>query len=266
MPKFCPNLSTMFTEHVFLDRFDAAADAGFQAVECQFPYAESAEAIEQKLLSNNLQLILHNLPAGDWGAGERGIACLPDRVEEFQEGVDQAIEYATLLGCKQLNLLAGLAPEGVSTGKINDTLLENLDYAAKALKPLGIRLLVEAINTQDVPGFFVNNTAQILSLMELLDTNCENCDNIFLQYDIYHMQIMEGNLTKTITDNLAKISHIQLADNPLRHEPGTGEINFPFLFKSLDELGYDGWIGCEYFPQADTVSGLDWLAPYLSND
>lgn len=261
MPKFCPNLSTMFTENAFLDRFDAAADTDFQAVECQFPYVETAEAIEQKLLTNNLQLVLHNLPAGDWKAGEKGIACLPDRVDEFQEGVEHAIEYATLLDCKQLNLLAGITPTGVSLEQLNETLLQNIDYAAKALKPLGIKLLVEAINTQDVPGFFVNNTAQILSLIDSLD---ENCDNVFLQYDIYHMQIMEGNLAKKITDNLDKISHIQLADNPLRHEPGTGEINFPFLFDTLDELGYDGWVGCEYFPQSDTVSGLAWLDDYLS--
>lgn len=261
MTNFCPNLSTLFTEHAFLDRFDAAADAGFQGVECQFPYAETAHSIEQRLLANNLQFVLHNLPAGDWDAGERGIACLPDRVDEFREGVDQAIEYATLLDCKQLNVLSGLAPEGVCVDKLNETLISNIRYAANCLKPLGIKLLIEAINTQDVPGFFVNNTMQTLQLIDALGAEC---DNVFVQYDIYHMQIMEGNLAKTMIDNLDQIGHIQLADNPLRHEPGTGEINFPFLFETLDSQGYEGWIGCEYFPKSDTISGLSWIENYLS--
>ncbi len=261
MPKFCANLSTLFTEYDFLDRFEIASDAGFEAVECQFPYAESAQDIQQRLLANDLQLILHNFPAGDWDAGERGIACLPDRVDDFKAGVDQAIEYASLLGCRKLNVLAGLAPESISPEELTQTLLSNLRYAANQLKPYGIDLLIEAINTQDVPGFFVNNTQQVLALIHNLSLQH---DNVFMQYDIYHMQIMEGNLTRTISDNLSQIRHIQLADNPFRQEPGTGEINFDFLLQTIDQLGYQGWIGCEYFPKNDTISGLSWMENYSS--
>lgn len=254
MPKFAANLSMMFTEVDFLDRFQAAADAGFKGVEYLFPYDYAAAEIKDRLVANGLSQVLHNLPAGDWGGGERGIACHPDRVEEFREGVERAIEYATALGCKQVNCLAGIQPQGVSDDEARSTLIDNLRYAAEKLKAAGILLLAEPINTRDIPGFFLNRTEQALALFEEVGS-----DNLKLQYDIYHMQIMEGDLAPTIEKHLARIAHVQLADNPGRHEPGTGEINYPFLFTHLERLGYDGWIGCEYKPKTTTVEGLGWL-------
>lgn len=254
MPKFAANLSMLFTEVDFLDRFEAAAAAGFQGVEYLFPYDYPAVDIKQRLDANNLTQVLHNLPAGDWGAGERGIACHPDRVQEFKEGVERAIDYATVLGCKQVNCLAGIKPEGVSQEQAHQTFVDNLRYAADKLKAAGIVLVMEAINTRDIPGFFLNRTDQAVAIVEEVGS-----DNLKLQYDIYHMQIMEGDLARTIEENLSLIDHVQLADNPGRHEPGTGEINYPFLFAHLDKLGYQGWIGCEYKPAATTKEGLGWL-------
>ncbi|NYT75168.1 hydroxypyruvate isomerase [Halomonas sp. QX-2] len=254
MPKFAANLSMMFTEVDFLDRFKAAADAGFKGVEYLFPYDYPVAQIKERLDANGLTQVLHNLPAGDWGAGERGIACHPDRVEEFRAGVDHAIEYATALGCQQVNCLAGIQPQGVTAAAARSTLIENLRYAAEKLKAAGILLLAEPINTRDIPGFFLNRTEQALALFDEVGS-----DNLKLQYDIYHMQIMEGDLAPTIEKHLARIAHVQLADNPGRNEPGTGEINYPFLFAHLYRLGYDGWIGCEYKPKAATSEGLVWL-------
>ena len=254
MPKFAANLSMMFTEVDFLDRFKAAADAGFKGVEYLFPYDYPVAQIKERLDANGLTQVLHNLPAGDWGAGERGIACHPDRVEVFRAGVDHAIEYATALGCQQVNCLAGIQPQGVTDAAARSTLIENLRYAAEKLKAAGILLLAEPINTRDIPGFFLNRTEQALALFDEVGS-----DNLKLQYDIYHMQIMEGDLAPTIEKHLARIAHVQLADNPGRNEPGTGEINYPFLFAHLYRLGYDGWIGCEYKPKAATSEGLVWL-------
>ncbi len=253
MPKFAANLSMLFNEVGFLERFDAAAKAGFKGVEYLFPYDFKAEEIVAKLKANNLTQVLHNLPAGDWGAGERGIATLPDRVDEFKAGVDKAIEYATALGCKQVNCLAGI-PKGVDPKKAHETFVANLKFAAPKLKAAGIKLLIEAINTRDIPGFFLTSTSQALAVIDEVGS-----DNLFVQYDIYHMQIMEGDLARTIEANLPKIAHIQLADNPGRNEPGTGEINYPFLYDFIDKLGYSGWIGAEYKPKGDTVAGLGWL-------
>ncbi len=260
MPKFCANLSMLYNEVDFLDRFDAAAKAGFKGVEYLFPYDFSKEQIVDKLEANGLTQVLHNLPAGDWAGGERGIAVLPDRVEEFQEGVAKAIDYATALGCKQVNCLAGITPPGVDADKVHDTFVANIKFAADKLKDAGIKLLVEAINTRDIPGFYVSGTQQTLDLIK-----ASGSDNIFVQYDIYHMQIMEGDLAPTMEKHLAQIPHIQLADNPGRHEPGTGEINYPFLFEFLDKIGYDGWIGCEYKPKAGTDEGLGWAKSYLKS-
>ncbi len=257
MPKLAANLSMLFNEVDFLDRFDAAAQAGFKGVEFLFPYAFTVEQIKQKLDSNKLELVLHNLPAGDWEAGERGIACHPDRVEEFKEGVDKAISYAKALSVKQVNCLAGIQPKGVSTEDARATLVSNLTFAADKLKAEGIQLLIESINTFDIPGFFLCGTQQAIDIIK--DTGS---DNLFVQYDIYHMQRMEGELSSTIKQNLAQIKHIQLADNPGRFEPGTGEINYGFLFRFLDEIGYDGWIGCEYKPKAGTTEGLGWRAAH----
>ena len=260
MPKFAANLTMMFNEAPFLERFDKAAAAGFKAVEFLFPYDYTVEQLNDALDRNKLQLVLHNLPAGDWAAGERGIACHPDRVEEFRSGVGRAVTYATALGVKQLNCLAGIKPQNVSDADARRTLVENLKFAAPRLKAAGIKLLIEPINTFDIPGFFLNRTQQAINVIR--DTGA---DNIFVQYDIYHMQRMEGELASTMKNNLVRIAHLQLADNPGRNEPGTGEINYPFLFAFLDKLGYDGWIGCEYKPAAATEAGLGWAAAYLKH-
>lgn len=254
MPRFAANLSMLFTEEDFLDRFKAAADAGFKGVEYLFPYDYPAADIRQRLDDFGLTQVLFNLPAGDWAAGERGIACHPDRVEEFRVGVDRAIDYAKVLGNTQVNCLAGIQPEGVSDAEARRTLVENLRFAADRLADAGILLIAEPINTRDIPGFFLNRTEQALALFDEVGSR-----NLKLQYDIYHMQIMEGDLAPTIEKHLDRIAHVQLADNPGRHEPGTGEINYPFLFAHLDRLGYDGWIGCEYKPKAGTQEGLGWL-------
>ena len=214
--------------------------------------------LADKLAECGLVQVLHNLPAGNWEAGERGIACLPDRVGEFQDGVGRAIEYATALGCRQVNCLAGIAPAGADAARLHDTLVENLRFAARELEQAGIGLLLEPCNTRDMPGFFVNRSDQGLRIMDAVGSA-----NLRLQYDLYHMQRMEGELAATVERNLARIGHIQLADNPGRHEPGTGEINYPFLFDFLDRIGYDGWIGCEYRPRAGTRDGLGWIKPYL---
>ena len=198
--------------------------------------------------------MLHNLPAGDWAGGERGVASIPGREAEFREGVGKAIHYAKVLGCPQVNCLVGIPPKDADRATVDATITENCRYAAGMLADAGIELLIEPVNTRDIPGFYLNRTAQARALIE--DGKLENT---FIQYDIYHMQIMEGDLARTIEANLDLIRHVQLADNPGRNEPGTGEINFDFLFKHLDRLGYAGWIGLEYKPRAQTVDGLGWL-------
>ncbi|MDH3690998.1 MAG: hydroxypyruvate isomerase [Gammaproteobacteria bacterium] len=254
MPKFAANLTMMFNEHEFLDRFAAAARTGFPGVEYLFPYAYDKDRLAEELKIHNLTQVLHNLPAGDWEAGERGIACLPDRVGEFQDGVGAAIDYAKTFECKQLNCLAGLAPEDADPDKLRQTFIDNLKFAAKTLQEAGILLLTEPINTRDIPDFFLNYTEQALDIIEQVGSS-----NLKLQYDIYHMQIMEGDLAHTIEQNLSNIRHMQLADNPGRHEPGTGEINYRFLFGHIDHIGYQGWIGCEYKPLTTTAAGMSWL-------
>ena len=257
MPKFDANLSMLFTELDFLARFAAAARCGFAGVEYLFPYAHPKEQIAEQLHEHGLTQVLHNLPAGNWDRGERGIACHPDRVSDFQAGVSRAIEYARALSCRQINCLAGIVLRGVSAPLAREMFVENLRYAAPRLAEHGIKLLIEPINTYDIPGFFLTNTAQALAIMDEV-----NHPNLYLQYDIYHMQMMEGNLANTIDKNLPRIAHIQVADVPGRHEPGTGEINYGFLFQHLDSIGYQGWVGCEYKPLAKTEDGLAWLAPY----
>ncbi|RCW70080.1 hydroxypyruvate isomerase [Pseudorhodoferax soli] len=254
MPRFAANLSMLFTEVPFLDRFERAAHAGFQAVEFMFPYPYSAADILGRMQEHRLQLVLHNLPAGDWDAGERGIACIPGREREFRTGVGQAIEYARVLGVGQLNCLVGKTPPGADAGRVHATLVENLRYAALQLADAGLKLLVEPVNSYDIPGFHLNRSAQTLALLDEV-----GAPNLFLQYDIYHMQRMEGELAATLTRQLPRIAHIQLADNPGRNEPGTGEINYPFLFAHLDRIGYSGWIGCEYKPAGRTEDGLAWI-------
>jgi hydroxypyruvate isomerase len=253
MPRFAANLTMLFTEVPFLDRFERAAQAGFTAVEFLFPYPYAAADIKQRLDANGLQLVLHNLPAGDWDAGERGIACHPDRVAEFRAGVAKAIGYAKALGVGQLNCLAGKAPAGIGDAVLRQTFVDNLRIAAGELKAAGLRLLIEPINTYDIPGFYLNRTAQAVALLDEVGAT-----NAFVQYDIYHAQRMEGELAATVQKHLPRIGHIQLADNPGRNEPGTGEINWPFLLAHLDRIGYSGWIGCEYKPATTTEAGLGW--------
>jgi hydroxypyruvate isomerase len=253
MPRFAANLTRLFTEHPFLERFERAAAAGFQAVEFLFPYAHTAQEIKQRLDANGLTLVLHNLPAGDWETGERGIACHPDRVDEFRAGVARGIAYAQVLGVPRLNCLAGKAPADVSPEALRQTFVANLRHAAAELKKAGLTLLIEPINFHDIPGFYLNTTAQALAILDEV-----GADNALVQYDIYHAQRMEGELAATMGKHLARIGHIQLADNPGRNEPGTGEINYAFLFAHLDRIGYSGWIGCEYKPAAGTEAGLGW--------
>lgn len=253
MPKFAANLTMLFTELPFMQRFEAAAKAGFEAVEYLFPYPFEKKELTAALRTNGLQQVLHNLPAGDWDKGERGIACHPDRTGEFREGIAMAIDYATALGCPQLNCLVGKVPAGVSTEAAHKTVVENLRLAAGELEAAGLRLLIEPINTFDIPGFFLTRTDQALALIDQVGSS-----NLRVQYDIYHAQRMEGELGNTLSKNLPRIGHIQLADNPGRGEPGTGEINYPWLFRHIDSIGYDGWIGCEYKPRSDTVDGLGW--------
>lgn len=257
MTKLAANLTMLWNELDFLDRFAAAAKAGFKGVEFLFPYAYSKEQLALRLAQHKLVQVLHNLPAGDWAKGERGIACDPARVGEFQDGVARAIDYAQALGCKQVNCLAGIAPAGVDVEKIRATFVANLRFAADELGKAGIRLLIEPINTYDIPGFFLSRTRQALDIIRETGST-----NLWLQYDIYHMQRMEGELAATIQANLARIAHLQLADNPGRNEPGTGEINYRFLFEFLDAIGYDGWIGCEYKPKQTTDGGLAWRAAH----
>jgi hydroxypyruvate isomerase len=257
MPKFAANLTMLWNELPFLDRFEAAGRAGFAGVEYLFPYDFDKAELAARLDRYQLTQVLHNLPAGNWAGGERGIAILPERVSEFREGVAKAIDYAGTLGCKQINCLAGIAPKEAATERLRETFVANVAYAADALRAAGIKLLIEPVNTRDIPGFFLNRTRDALAIIDEIGS-----DNIFVQYDVYHMQIMEGDLARTIETNLARIAHIQLADNPGRGEPGTGEINYPFLFGKLDGLGYQGWIGCEYKPATTTGEGLGWFAPY----
>ena len=254
MVQFAANLSMMFNEVDFLDRFSAAAEAGFKGVEYLFPYDYEASEIAAKLKHAGVKQVLFNTHAGDWDAGARGLACHPDRVDEFREGVVKAIGYADVLECGQLHCMAGLTPDGADPGVLHDTYVDNLRFASAEMAKAGIKCLMEMINTRDIPGFYLKSSAQAQDIMAEVASV-----NLYIQYDIYHMQIMEGDLARTIERLLPRISHIQLADTPGRHEPGTGEINYPFLFGHLDAIGYQGWIGCEYIPAETTTQGLGWL-------
>jgi hydroxypyruvate isomerase len=255
MPRFAANLTMLFAEMPFLDRFAAAKAAGFSGVEYLFPYDYDKADLREQLDEHGLIQVLHNLPAGNWATGERGIAILPDRIDEFRDGVARAISYAKALDCRQLNCLVGIAPRDADPFEMNEVLVENLRFAADALARERIKLLVEPINTLDIPGFFLNKTEQAVQLIADVRSS-----NLFIQYDIYHMQVMEGDIARSLQKHLPRIAHVQLADNPGRNEPGTGEINYPFLFRHLDTLGYRGWVGCEYKPKTTTVDGLGWHA------
>ena len=254
MPRFAANLSMLFTEVPLLERFGRAARAGFTAVELQFPYEQPADVLREELVRHGLTMVLHNLPAGDWAAGDRGIAADPGRVAEFRAGVARAIEYATTLRVPRLNCLAGKLPPGVSAADARATLVLNLRHAAAALHEAGLTLLIEPINRFDVPGFVLQRSDDAVQLMDEV-----GAPNLKLQYDVYHQQRTEGELAATIERLLPRIGHIQVADNPGRHEPGTGEIHWPFLFAHLDRIGYEGHVGCEYKPAAGTEAGLGWM-------
>lgn len=257
MPKFSANLTMMFNEVEFLGRFERAAKAGFKAVEYMFPYEWPKEQLAAELESHKLEQVLFNFPAGDWAAGERGIACIPGREGEFKDGVGSALDYADALGCPTINCLVGLTPAGPEQDRVRQTLVNNLQFAAAALEKKGVRFVIEMLNHNAVPGFHLVTTKEALRLIEAV-----NHPNLTMQYDVYHMQIMEGNLIDTMSANMSRIGHIQIADNPGRHEPGTGEINFPNVFAAIDKAGYDGWIGCEYVPAGKTEEGLGWLDAY----
>ncbi len=254
MPKFAANLTMLFTEAPFLERFALVRQAGFTYVEYLLPYAFKASELKEQLDAHRLKQILFNLPCGDWAAGERGIASHPDRIEEFQTGVAQAIEYAQALGVSRLNCLAGKRAAKFSDEEHWQTLIQNVQFAARALDEKGLTLLVEAINHFDLPTFFLNRTEQALKVIDEA-----GLPNILVQYDVYHAQREEGEIVATLRKNAAKIGHIQIADNPGRHQPGTGEINYPFVLKEIDAMGYEGYVGLEYIPSHNSQSSFGWI-------
>lgn len=254
MPKFAANLSMMFREVPFLERFAAAADAGFKGVEFLFPYDHPPEAVAEQLRLHRLENPVFNMPAGDWAGGERGIACIPGREEEFRAGVEKALLYAGQLGTRRLHAVAGIAPPGSDAAACRARLIANLKHAAVKVAARGITLLVEAINTRDAPGFFIPTQAESFAICEAVGT-----PNIKMQMDLYHMQVMEGDLATKLKRYAPHCAHIQIAGAPERHEPDTGEVRYEYLFRLLDEMGYDGWVGCEYLPAGGTVEGLGWF-------
>jgi hydroxypyruvate isomerase len=259
MARFSANLSTLFTERPFLDRFGAAARVGFRGVEYMSPYGYPAVEIAARLRDFGLIQALFNLPMGDMSKGELGLACLPDRVEEFRAGVARGVEYARALGCPTVNCLAGVPTHTTKMAEARRTLIDNLRYAADRLGEAGVQLVMEPLNRYDSPGYFVTHSGRALDIID--ETGSAN---IRLQYDIYHMQRMEGELAATIERLLPRIGHVQIAGNPGRHEPSVGEINFRFLIERLDALGYEGWIGAEYNPRGRTEDGLGWFSSYRS--
>jgi len=257
MPRFAANLSTMFTDRPFLERFAAARKAGFQAVECQFPYGAEAADLKAELAANDLQMLLINTPPGDFSAGERGLAGLPGREADFRQALELALAYAEALDCPQIHVMAGVRPEGASREACWATYKANLKIAAEAAAAAGRLALIEPINTRDIPGFLLNTPAEGAALVDELGLPA-----LCLQFDFYHAQIMAGDLARSFERHLPLIAHVQIAGVPERHEPDTGEINYPYLFDLLDRLGYPGWVGCEYFPAARTEDGLGWALRY----
>lgn len=254
MPKFAANLSMMFNEAPFLDRFKAAADAGFKGVEFLFPYEFPADVVGERLSDAGLENVLFNMPPGDWAAGERGMACIPGREQEFRAGVDKAISYALRLGTPRLHGMAGIAPKDADRALLKNTMIENLKFAADKLAKHNIMLLVESINSRDIPGFFINTQAESYEICSAVAA-----PNIKMQMDLYHMQVMEGDLAKKLRHYAPHCGHIQIAGAPERNEPDTGEVRYEYLYRVLDEIGYDGWLGCEYRPKGKTVDGLGWF-------
>jgi hydroxypyruvate isomerase len=261
MARFAANLSMMFTEVPFMARFQAARAAGFRAVEYLFPYAEDKDAIAAELKAQGLTQALFNMPPGDWEAGERGLASLPGREAEFRAGVATALAYAEALGCTQLHAMAGLCQPGLSREQQQATYVDNIRYAADQAAQKGVLVLLEPINSRDMPGYFLSTQVQAEALLAEIDR-----PNVKIQLDLYHCQIMEGDLTRTIDRLWGKFSHIQIASVPDRHEPDQGEVNYPWLFDYLDAKGYDGFLGCEYRPRGNTEAGLGWFAPWADKE
>lgn len=257
MPRFAANISMMYTEVPFLDRFARARASGFAAVEFLFPYEFPAAEIATRLKDNGLSQVLFNAPPGDWAKGERGQAALPGRQAEFREGVRRALDYATTLACPRLHLMAGLAPTGVARDTLLSTYAANLAWAAEECAKAGVLPVIEPINHRDIPGFFLNTTDEAAAVIQAVGPG-----KLGMQFDLYHCQITEGDIVKRVERHLPLIAHMQVADNPGRHEPGTGEVNWPFVFKAIDALGFPGWIGCEYRPAGETDAGLSWFADY----
>jgi hydroxypyruvate isomerase len=258
MPRLAANISTLFNELPFLDRIDAAAKAGFSAVECQFPYAVEPAALAARLQQVGVPLVLFNVPPGRAEAGERGLASLPGREADFNASIERAVEYAQATGCSRVHVMAGLLPGGADRRRHVDQFVTSIARAADRLAAVGATAMIEPINTRDVPGYLLDGTMLALECM----ANAQR-PNLQLQYDVYHMQVMEGDLMRSMERLLPSIGHIQIADNPGRHEPGTGEINFVNLLPHIDALGYGGWVGCEYLPQSNTLAGLAWARPWL---
>jgi len=259
MPKFAANLSMMYADSHFRDRFDRAAASGFDAVEFLFPYDYTPAEITAAARASGVKVVLFNTVPGDWAKGERGLAALPGREKEFLDGVAKALDYATAVGCPRIHAMAGLVPEGVDREEMGRVYRDNLAKAAAMAAKASVDVVIEPINTRDIPGFFLNRTEEAAAVIADV-----GAPNLKIQFDIYHRQIMQGDLARAIAEHLPLIGHMQIADNPGRHEPGTGEINYPFLFGEIDRLGFDGFIGCEYKPKGDTEAGLGWFAPYKS--
>ena len=261
MPRFAANLSFLYEEHAFLDRFEAAARDGFRAVEYLFPYEHEAREIRARLDAHGLTQVLFNAPPGDWAKGERGIASLPGREEEFQAGIRQALDYAAVLGNARLHVMAGLLEAGLFRGAHHDVFIENIAWAAQQAAAQGVTILLEPINARDMPGYFLHRQDEAHAVCEEI-----GAPNLRVQFDCYHAQIVEGDLTTKLRQQMPRIGHVQIASVPERHEPDeANELNYPFLFRLLDELGYDGWVGCEYRPRAGTSAGLGWLQPWLKS-
>jgi len=257
VPKFAANLSMMFQEIDFLDRFGAAAKAGFRGVEFLFPYDFKAGDIADRLKTHHLTQALFNTPPGNWAAGERGLAALPGREKEFRDGVARAIDYAKATECRTIHTMAGLWPAGKPKAEGEAVYVENVRYAADLAKKDGITVVIEPINTRDIPGYFLNTTTEGIAILDRVAR-----DNARLQLDLYHCQIMEGDLAERTKRLMPRVSHVQIAGTPGRHEPDIGEVNYPFLYDLLDELGYAGWVGCEYRPKGATLAGLGWAKKY----
>ena len=257
MPKLAANLSFLFQDIPFLDRFAAAAQVGFRGVEFVSPYDYAPEEIARCLSDAHVEQVLFNLGLGDWEAGERGLAALPGREQAFADSVEMALEYARVSGCVQVHAMAGVPPADTPLSECEAVYIHNVRAAATRLQSHGIRLLIEPINTRDMPGYFLNTPGQAWHIMAAVGS-----ENLFLQLDLYHCQVMQGDLSHAIETHFDSTSHIQIAGNPHRHEPDVGEIHYPYLFDLIDRLGYGGWIGCEYHPRAGTVAGLGWAKPY----